>query len=71
MKTFDTPVDMVWVELQKITIKSQIKTNSLRAGTLYFGEERLGFSHKEGGTNSIRSGFSMEHYLTKVYPEKS
>ena len=43
--------------------------NSLRAGTLYFDEERLGFSHKEVGTHSIRSGFSMELYLAKVYPE--
>ena len=44
-------------------------TNSLRAGTLSFGEERLGFSHKEVGTHSIRSGFAMEIYLAKVYPE--
>ena len=32
-------------------------------------EERLGFSHKEVGTHSIRSGFTMELYLAKVYPE--
>ena len=44
-------------------------TNSLRAVTLSFGEERLGFSHKEVGTHSIRSGFAMELYLAKVYPE--
>ena len=44
-------------------------TNLLRAGTLTFGEERLGFSHKEVGTHSIRSGFAMELYLAKVYPE--
>ena len=44
-------------------------TNLLRAGTLYFGEERLGVSHKEVGTHSIRSGFAMELYLAKVYPE--
>ena len=43
--------------------------NSLRAGTLYFGKERLGFSHKEVGTHAIRSGFAMELYLAKVYPE--
>ena len=43
-------------------------TNSPRAGTLSFGEERLVFSHKEVGTHSIRSGFSMELYLSKVYP---
>ena len=46
-----------------------MKTNSLRAGTLYFGEERLGFSHKEVGTHSIRSGLAMELYLAKLYPE--
>ena len=50
-------------------ITSQMTTNSLRAGTLYFGEEKLGFSHKEVGTHSIRSGFAMELYLDKVYPE--
>ena len=44
-------------------------TNSLRAGIICFGEERLGFSHKEVGTQSIRSGFAMELYLTKVYLE--
>ena len=66
--TRDTPVNMVWVELQKTTITSQMTTNSLRAGTLYFGKERLGFSHKEVGTHSIQSGFAMELYLAKVYP---
>ena len=44
-------------------------TNSLRAGTLYLGKERLGFSHNEVGTYSIRSGSTMELYLSKVYPE--
>ena len=44
-------------------------TKSLRVGTLYFGEERLGLSHKEVGTYSIWSGFAMELYLAKVYPE--
>ena len=43
-------------------------TKSLRSGTLYFGEERLGFSQKEVGTHSIWSGFYMELYLAKVYP---
>ena len=65
----DTPVNTVWVERQKMTITSQITTNSLRAGTLSFGEERLGFSHKEVGTHFIRSWFAMELYLDKVYPE--
>ena len=43
--------------------------NSLRAVTLSFGEEKLVFSHKEVVTHSIRSGFAMELYLAKVYPE--
>ena len=44
-------------------------TNSIREGTLSFGEEILGLSHKELGTHSIRSGFAMELYLDRVYPE--
>ena len=64
-----TPVNTVWVERHKTTITSQMTTNSLRAGTLYFGEKRLGFSHKEVRTQSIRLGFAMELYLAKVYPE--
>ena len=44
-------------------------TKSLRSDTLSFGKERLGFSHKELGTHSIRSGFAMELYLAKLYPE--
>ena len=67
--TRDTPVNTVWVDLQKTTITSQMKTNSLRAATLSFGKERLVFSHKEVGTHSIRSGFTMEHFLDKVYLE--
>ena len=50
-------------------ITSQITTNSLRAGTLFFGEERLGFSQKEVGTHSIWSWFAMKLYLDKFYPE--
>ena len=64
-----TPVNTVWVEHHKTTITSQMTTNSLRAGTLSFGEERLGFLHKEVSTHSIRSGFAMELYPAKVYPE--
>ena len=44
-------------------------TKSLREGTLSFGKERLGFSHKEVGTHFIRSRCAMELYLAKVYPE--
>ena len=68
--TRDTPVNMVWAERHKTTITSQMTTNSLMAGTLLFGEERLNFSHKEVGTHYIRSGLAMELYLDKVYPEK-
>ena len=42
-------------------------TKSLRAGTLSFGEDILVFSHKYMGTHSIRSGFAMELYMSKVY----
>ena len=62
-------MNTVWVELKKRIITSQMKTNSLMAGTLYFGKERLGLSHKEVRTHSIRSGLAMEIYLAKVYPE--
>ena len=62
-------MNTVWVERHKTTITSQMTTNSLRAGTLSFGEYRLGFSHKEVGTHSIRSELAMELYLAKVYPE--
>ena len=46
-----------------------MKTKYLRSGTLYFGEETLGFSNKEVGNYSIQSGFDMELYLAKLYPE--
>ena len=46
-------------------------TNALRAGTLYFDEERLGFSLKELGTHFIRSGFAMELYLAKCTQKQS
>ena len=67
--TSDTPVNTVWVERHKTTATSKMTTNSLRAGTLYFGEDRLGFSHKEVGTHSKWSGFTMELYLAKMHPE--
>ena len=62
-------MNTVWVERHKTTITSKTTTNSLRSGTLSFGEDKLGFSHKEVSTHSIRSGFAMELYLAKVYPE--
>ena len=62
-------MNMVWVERHNMMITSQMKKSSLREGTLFFGEERLVVSHKEVGTHSIRSGFAMEFYLAKVYPE--
>ena len=62
-------MNTVWVEHHKTAITSQIKAKPLRSGTLSFREERLGFSHKEVGTHSLWSGFAMELYLAKVYPE--
>ena len=50
-------------------ITSQMATNSLREVTLSFGEEKLGFSHKEVVTHSIQSGLAMKLYLDKLYPE--
>ena len=62
-------MNTVWVELQKATFTSKMTTNSLRAGILSFGEERLGFSQEKVGTQYIPSGFDMELYLAKVYLE--
>ena len=56
---------MVRVDHQKTTITSQMKTKSLRPGTLSFGEERLGFSHIKVGTHSIRSGFPRNYIWPK------
>ena len=44
-------------------------TKYLRSGTLFFGKERLGFSHKEKVTHSIRSRFAMKIYPSKLYQE--
>ena len=41
----------------------------LKSGTLYFGEEHLGFSHKEVVTHSLWFGVSVELFLEIVYPE--
>ena len=67
--TRETPVDTVWLKHHKTEITSQMTTKSLSSGKLSFGKERLGFSHKEVGTHSLQSGFAMEHFLSKVYPE--
>ena len=65
----DITVNTVWVENHKTTIMYQMKTISLRIGTLSFGEERLGFSHKEVGTYSLRSSFLWNSY-SKYYTRK-
>ena len=44
-------------------------TKSMRPVTLFFGEEKLGFSQKEVGIPSLWSGFSMELFIYKLYPE--
>ena len=46
-----------------------MRTKYLRSGTLYFGKERLGFSHKEVRTHYLWSGFAMELFMDKAYPE--
>ena len=66
--TRDTPLNTFWINHQKTAITSQMTTEYLRSGTLFFGKEILGFSYKEVGTHSIWSGLAMELYLAKVYP---
>ena len=65
----DTPLNTVLVEHQKRAIISHMTNKSLRSDTLSFRKDRLGFLHKEVGTHSIWSCFSMEIFLAKVYPE--
>ena len=65
----DTPVNTVSVENHKATITSQMTIKIIRSVTLFFGEERLGFSHKEVSTHSPQSGFAMDLFLATVYPE--
>ena len=79
----NTPVNTVWMEkhkttitsqittksLRSVTITSQITTKSLRSVTISFREERLGLSHKELGTHSIRSCFSIDIFLARLYPK--
>ena len=64
----DTSMNTAWVENHKTNITSQMTHISLRSGTLYFREERLGFSHKEVVTHSLQSGFAVEPFLAIVYP---
>ena len=64
----NTSMNTAWVENHKTNITSQMTHISLRSGTLYFREERLGFSHKEVVTHSLQSGFAVEPLLAIVYP---
>ena len=64
-----TPVNTLWVDNYSRTITSQMTINSLRSGTLSFREERCGFSQNELGTHCIRSGFAMEFFQERLYPE--
>ena len=67
--SYDTPVKIVWLENHKITIMSQMTTTSLRSGTLYLREERLRFSDKKVFSHSLRSGSSVQLFLSRVYPK--
>ena len=69
--SYDTPVKPVWVENPKKTITSQMTTKSLSSGKLSFVEEYIRFYHKEVGTHSLQSGFSMEIFLSRLYPKKT
>ena len=42
-----------------------IKT--LISGELYFVEDQIGFSHKDLGTHSLKSGFYMDIFLIQLY----
>ena len=72
--TYARQITPLWTQCgwktRKTNITSQMITKSPRSGTLFFGGECLGFSHKEVGTHSLRSGFSMELFLSREYPEK-
>ena len=62
-------MNTLWVDNHKTTILSQITIKYLRSGTLFFGEECLRLPHKKVVTHSPRSGFYMELFLSRVYPE--
>ena len=63
------PVNTVGVQRHKTAITSQMIYKSLSSGTLSFGKERLGFSHKEVRTKSLWLVFAMELFLVKFYQE--
>ena len=56
--------------IQKNNYNFSNYNQSLRTGTLSFGEESLRFSHTGVGTHSLRSIFAMEIFLEILYPEK-
>ena len=65
--SYGTPVNTVWVENYNTKITYQIKTKTLRPGKISFGEECLGFFHREVGTHYLQSVFTMELFLEMVY----
>ena len=67
--TLYATVNTVWVYHHKTAITSQMTTKYLSSGTISFGKQSLGFSHKDVGTQSLRSGFSMGLLIAKFYPE--
>ena len=50
-------------------IKYQMTTGRLRSGEISFGEDQIGFSHKDMVPHSLQSGFSVKLFLAWVYPE--
>ena len=67
--TNNTPVNKVYIDNSRTMITYQMKTRTLRSGALYFGEDWVGFSHKDMGTHSLQSEFSVELFLSWKYPE--
>ena len=66
--SYESPINKVCVENCKTTITSKITIKILRSVMLSFGEDDLGFSHKEGYTHSVGSEFCLEIFLEIVYP---
>ena len=50
-KSDESPTKTLWVKISRTRKTSQTKIKTLMSGTLYFGEEHIGLSHKEVGTH--------------------
>ena len=64
--TLNTPVNTILHRGQLCAIKSSTILLKLRHATSIIGQRRLGFTAKDVGTHSIRSGAAMAMYLDNV-----